>query len=233
MFSARVSACAILLVLTQPALAQVHHDATRLPGGPPVSQTVGPILQTSPTVSGPSQAQRDRVRPEADNVRINEGVNEARVQTDHRTDAAHTALGTSGPTQAQRDAARREADNARINEGIDEAREHAAQRTNAANMALATGVVSGASQIGAGAFAQSPGQQSHDIEAVIQQTMRQTAQDANADMRDGMSAVQRENQRRRALRAHAECLRNAANANQCPCPSGTQGVNGQCVAAGN
>lgn len=189
MFSARVSACVILLLATQPALAQVQRDATRLPGEPPVSQAVGPVLQTPPTVSAPSQAQRDAARREADNAHIDEGMNEAREQADRRMDEANTALGT--------------------------------------------GVVSGASQIGAGAVTQGPGQQSHDIEALTQQTMGQTAQDANSDLRDNMSAVQRENQRRRALRAHAECLRNAANVNQCPCPTGTQRVNGQCVTAGH
>lgn len=189
MFSARVIACAILLLLAQPALAQVQRDATRLPSQAPVGQAVGPTVQPSPSVSGPSQAQRDAARREADKARINEGMNEAREQADKRMDAA--------------------------------------------NNALVTGVASGASQIGAGVATQSPIQQGQDIEALTQQTLGQAAQDATADLRDNMSAVQRENQRRRALRARAACLRDAANAAQCPCPSGTQQVNGQCVAAGN
>lgn len=186
MFSVRVIACATLLLLGQPALAQVQRDTMRPPSQAPIGQAGGPTMQPSPSVSD--------------------------------------------PTQAQRDAARREADNARINEGVNEAREQANQRMDAANNALATGAASGASQIGAGVVTQSPVQQGQDIETLIQQTLGQTARDANADLRDSMSAVQRENQRRRE---HAACLRNAANATECPCPSGTQQVNGRCDAAGN
>ena len=191
MLSARVIACAISsLLLAQPALAQVQGNTPRLPKlAPAVTQAVGPIVQTSPNASG--------------------------------------------PTQVQRDAARRAADTARINEGMNEAQEQADQRMDAANTALVTGVVSGASQIGAGVVTQSPGQQGADIETLTQQTLGQASQDASTDLRDGMSAAQRANQRRQALRAHAQCMRRAANASQCPCPSGTQRVNGQCVAAGN
>lgn len=143
--------------------------------------------------------------------------------------AAPSPPSTSDRTQAQRDAARRRADAARIDQAVDEARRQADQRMSAGSTALATGVASVAGQMAT----QPVGQPNEDIETLTQRVLTQTGQDANTDVRDVASQVQRENQRQHALREHAECVRNASNANQCPCPSGTRRVNEQCVVAGN